>query len=89
MKRREPMKLLKNGITMDSIATDILAELPMAEQDNRYILVIFFYFTKWKVSFPMPNMDVATVARIIVEEVVARFVVPSSLHSDQGRQYES
>ena len=42
MKRREPIKLLKNGITMDSIATDILAELPMAEQDNRYILVIFF-----------------------------------------------
>ena len=37
----------------------------------------------------MPNMEVATVARIIVEEVVARFGVPSSLHSDQGRQYES
>ena len=83
------MKLLKNGITMDRIATDILGELPMTEQDNRYILVIFFYFTKWKESFPMPNMEVATVARVIVEEGVARFGVPSSLHSDQGRQYES
>ena len=40
MKKREPMKLLKNGITMDRIATDILGELPMTEQDNRYILVI-------------------------------------------------
>ena len=34
-------------------------------------------------------MEAATVARIIVEEVVARFGVPSSIHSDQGRQYES
>ena len=36
----------------------------------------------------MPNIKAATVARIIVEEV-ARLGVPSSIHSDQGRQYES
>ena len=57
MKRREPMKLLKNGITMDRIATDILGELPMTEQGNRYILVISNYFTKWTEIFPMPNME--------------------------------
>ena len=83
------MKLVKSGITMDRIATDILGELPMTENGNRYILVISDYFTKWTESFPMPNMEAATVARIIVEEVVARFGVPSSIHSDQGRQYES
>ena len=32
----------------------------------------------------MLNIKVATVARVIVEEGV-----PSSLYSDQGRQYES
>ena len=46
----------------------------------------------------MPNMKTATVARIIVKEVVARIIVeevlaifgvPSSIHSDQGRQYKS
>ena len=51
------MKLLKNGITMDRIATDILGELPMTEQGNRYILVISNYFTKWTEIFPMPNME--------------------------------
>ena len=37
----------------------------------------------------MPNMEARTVADIIVREVVSRFGVPSSIHSDQGRQYES
>ena len=37
----------------------------------------------------MPNMEAATVARIIVEEVICRFGVPRVIHSDQGRQYES
>ena len=37
----------------------------------------------------MPNMEAQTVAKIIVEEVVARFGVPAVIHSDQGSQYES
>ena len=37
----------------------------------------------------MPNMEAATVARIIVEQVIARFGVPYTIHSDQGAQYES
>ena len=34
-------------------------------------------------------MEARSVADIIVREVVSRFWVPSSIHSDQGRQYES
>jgi transposase InsO family protein len=37
----------------------------------------------------MPNMEARTVAKIIVEEVIARFGVPCFIHSDQGRQFES
>ena len=37
----------------------------------------------------MPNLEAATVTKIIMEEVVARFGVPNEIHSDQGRQYES
>ena len=37
----------------------------------------------------MPNMEEATVARIIAEQVIARFGVPYTIHSDQGAQYES
>ena len=37
----------------------------------------------------MPNMESKTVAKIIVEHVVARFGTPRVIHSDQGRQFES
>jgi transposase InsO family protein len=47
------------------------------------------YFSKWTESFAMSNMEAETVAKIIVEQVIARFGVPSYIHSDQGRQFES
>jgi transposase InsO family protein len=34
-------------------------------------------------------MEARTVAKIIVEEFIARCGVPYSIHSDQGRQFES
>jgi hypothetical protein len=68
--------MVKSGVPVQRIATDILGELPETENGNKYILVISDYFTKWTEAFAMANMETGTVARIIVEEVVTRFVVP-------------
>ncbi|CAC5412258.1 unnamed protein product [Mytilus coruscus] len=83
------MQLVKTGVLMQRIATEILGELPETENGNKYILVVSDYFTKWTEAFPMPNMKAQTDAKIIVEEVVTRVGVPHYIHSDQGRQYES
>ncbi|CAG2255790.1 Retrovirus-related Pol polyprotein from transposon 17.6,Retrovirus-related Pol polyprotein from transposon 297 [Mytilus edulis] len=88
-KKRAPMAIVETSSPMERLATDILGELPETENGNRYILVVSDYYTKWTESFPMPNMEASTVVKIIVEEVIARFGVPSWIHSDQGRQYES
>ena len=37
----------------------------------------------------MPNMEAVTVAKILVNEVIARFGIPNQIHSDQGKQFES
>ena len=47
------------------------------------------YFTKWPEAHPLPNQEAATVAEALVKEYVCRFGVPLSLHSDQGRNFES
>ena len=86
---RAPMQIVGASRPMERIATDILGELPLTDKGNRYILVVSGYFMKWTEAFPMPNMEARTVAGIIVRERVSRFGVPSSIHSDQGRQYES
>lgn len=39
---------------------------------NRYILVVSDYCSKWTESYPMPNMEARTVAKIVVEEFIVR-----------------
>ena len=68
---------------------DIMGPLPETEQGNRYILVVGDYFTKWKEAFAIRDMEAVTVARCLVNEVICRFGVPDSLHTDQGKNFES
>ncbi|MCG8112562.1 MAG: DDE-type integrase/transposase/recombinase [Candidatus Thiodiazotropha taylori] len=83
------MQIMGSGYPMERIATDILGPLPETESGNRYILVIGDYFTKWVEAFAIPDQTAQTVARCLVKEVVSRFGVPTYIHSDQGRQFES
>ena len=87
--KHAPMQVVRSGLPMERIAVDIAGEFPVTERGNTYILVIQDYFTKWVECFPMPDMRSSTVAKIMVNEVISRFGIPHTIHSDQGRQFES
>ena len=87
--KHAPMQVVRSGLPMERIAVDIAGEFPVTERGNKYILVIQDYFTKWVECFPMPDMRSSTVAKIMVDEVISRFGIPHTIHSDQGRQFES
>ena len=87
--KRAPMQIVRSGFPMERIAIDILGELPITSDGNKYILVMADYFTKWTEALPMPNMEACTVAKILVENVLCRFGILQKIHSDQGRQFES
>ncbi|KRZ14768.1 hypothetical protein T11_4600 [Trichinella zimbabwensis] len=56
--------------------------------DNRYILVVCDYFSKWSEAFSLPNAEARTVATDLVNGVFCRCGSPETLHSDQGRNFD-
>uniref|UniRef100_A0A8C2FFZ9 Gypsy retrotransposon integrase-like protein 1 n=1 Tax=Cyprinus carpio TaxID=7962 RepID=A0A8C2FFZ9_CYPCA len=73
----------------ERIALDILGPLPETSKKHRYILVASDYFSKWTEAFPLPNQEAQTVAGVLVGKWICRFGTPRSIHSDQGRNFES
>ena len=47
------------------------------------------YFSKWFEAYPVHDQKPETVAKRFVEEFVCRLGVPKTLHTDQGRNFES
>ena len=88
-RRRAKLGHVSVGAPLERVAVDIMGPLPKTDNDNEYLLVVGDYFTKWAEAFPLKNHTAQTVADVMVEEFVARYGLPRSLHSDQGREFES
>ena len=86
---RAPLQSIVASRPFERVALDILGPLPETLNKNKYILVIGDYFSKWTESFPIPNQEAQTVAKVLVEQWVCRLGTPRSIHTDQGRQFES
>ena len=86
---RAPLRTYNVGAPLERVALDILGPLPDSDRGNKYVLIIGVYFSKWTEAYAIPNQEATTVARVLVEEFVARFGIPRQIHSDQGRNFES
>lgn len=53
------------------------------------MVVVGDYFTKWMEAIPVPNQEAKTVADALIVHFISKFGLPGSLHSDQGRNFES
>lgn len=86
---RAPLQQAAVGSPFDRIGVDIMGPYPVTKDGNEYIIVLSDYFTKWVDAFSVVNHTALTVADTLVTEVMCRFGVPTSIHSDQGREFES
>ena len=59
-------------------------ELPVTEQDNRYVIVFQNYITKWPMVFSALQQKAIQIARLLAEEILPLFAVPNALLSDQA-----
>ena len=86
---KAPMKKCASDRPMQRIAIDVLGPLPETTKGNKFIIVVADYFTKWTEAYPVPNHQAETIAHTIVTEFFNRFGLPETIHTDQGRDFES
>ena len=86
---KAPLGHLNAGAPGDCLATDYLGPLPVTGRGNRYILLLTDHFTKYVEIIPVPDMTAKICAQKILNEFISRWGCPLSVHSDQGRTYES
>lgn len=70
------------------IHVDIVGPLPPSN-GNRYLLTIVDRFSRWPEAIPLENMTAHSVAKAFYETWIARFGVPETITTEQGRQFES
>ena len=84
-----PLHTMPVGRPFETLAMDFVGPVPETERRHKNILVVTDYYTKWVEAFPTRDQQAVTVAKLLVNEIFARFGMPTTLHSDQGRNFES
>ena len=88
-KPQAPLGTIKANSPFETISWDIMGPLPTSSTGKKYILVVTDIFSKWVEAFALRSTDTETLTTVLVNEVICRYGVPSSLHSDQGANLTS
>ena len=94
-KRRNPPQTHRHSLVewkpsfpFQQIGIDFMGPLPESN-GNKFICLIGDHFTKWYEAIPLPDQKATTTASALIEHWISRFGCPHSIHSDQGRNFES
>ena len=85
---RAPLTPIPVGGPFDRIGVDVI-QFPRSEAGNQYAVVFVDYLTKWPEVFAVADQSAATIARLLVEQIVSRHGVPSEVLSDRGKAFLS
>ena len=66
----------------ETVAIDLLTNLPTTPSGHKHLLVVIDHFTRWCEVYPLKDMSATTVASTLVNEYFSRYGCPKKLHSD-------
>ena len=85
--RKAPLLPIPVQGAFDRVAMDILGPFPPSHDGNRYIIVFSDYYTRWPEAYALPSTEAPRIARLIVDEILARHGAPRTLLSDRGPNF--
>jgi hypothetical protein len=71
------------------IGIDFCGPFKCTPRENRFVLCITDYFTRWVTAVALPDCTAQTTAQTIFNEYVCKFGVPLSILSDQGTHFNN
>jgi len=85
---KPPLVTFPTGSRFHTIHMDLVGPLPPSE-GYTYLLTIIDRNSRWPEAFPLRNINTETIAKVFVNNWIARFGIPKRIITDQGRQFES
>ena len=85
---RAPLTPVAVNGPFDQIGVDVI-QFSRSRVGNQYAVVFMDYLTKWPEVYPTSDQSAATIADLLVREIVSRHGVPSELLSDRGQAFLS
>ena len=86
--RSAPLQPMVTGAPFERLHLDLTGPHPRSRRGSVFIVTCIDPFTKWAEAFPAPNKEAATVARILVEQIICRYGVPIAILTDQGKEVD-
>lgn len=71
------------------IHMDILGPVTPTPQGHKYILLVVDSFSKWPEAFPLKTQDSKEIAKVLFQEIFARYGAPRTLITDRGQNFMS
>ena len=79
-----PLFLIPIEGAFDRVAVDVLVTFPPSSKVSRYIVVFSDYLARWFEVFPVPSVEAAVFAHLLIDEIISRHRALRVLLSDRG-----
>lgn len=88
IQRTAPLHQIVSHGPMDLVCMDFLSMEPDSKGISN-VLVVTDHFTRYAQAFPTKSQKDHVVAQVLIEIYFIHYGLPSRIHSDQGRDFES
>ena len=86
---KETLSSMAADFPFERIAMDIVGPLPTTTRNNRYMLLVIDYYTRWPEAFALEHQYPHSVSFRLISKIISRYGAPYVIHTDQGTNFES